>query len=74
MYVHMCMHAHTHMHTHSTDKTRWMESMERQDVQKDEEKIYQMWGKWEYLRLGYSWYVTHWQSPLLTLVLLFVVI
>ncbi|XP_064385333.1 rho guanine nucleotide exchange factor 5-like isoform X3 [Halichondria panicea] len=26
-----------------TDKTRWMESMERQDGQKDEEKIYEMW-------------------------------
>ncbi len=29
----------------STDKTRWMESMERQDGQKDEEKIYEMWGE-----------------------------
>ena len=35
----------THTHTHSTDKTRWMESIARPEVHKEEEKIYQHWGE-----------------------------
>ena len=30
----------------STDKTRWMESIQRPQNEGEEEKIYQHWGKW----------------------------
>ena len=29
----------------STDKTRWLDSLSRQDVEREDEKIYQTWGK-----------------------------
>ena len=29
----------------STDKTRWLDSLRRQDVEREDEKIYQTWGE-----------------------------
>ena len=28
----------------STDKTRWLDSLSRQDMEREDEKIYQTWG------------------------------
>ena len=32
----------------STDKTRWLDSLSRQDVEREDEKIYQTWGKFDH--------------------------